>query len=223
MPMMGRNGFTLLELLVALTIFAFLGITAYSGLDTVLNVRTRLADQAEALAAVQRAFDTLQRDLDQALPRPVRDGFGDTQPALSGGVEATGELRFTRGGWPNPADLRRSQVVRIAYGVNADGEWLRNVWRRPDRASNEPDLARRLLAEVDSVDFQFYTDAGRWQEDWPPIGGSPVALPRAVEVTVEHPRWGALRRVFRIGPMRPPGSDPLGQPTRGEPTGGRSR
>ena len=59
------TGFTLIELVVALAIFALLSVMAYSGLRLVLDARERTAQQAERLATLQLAFTVIGRDLEQ--------------------------------------------------------------------------------------------------------------------------------------------------------------
>jgi len=52
---MNARGFTLLELLIALAVFAILSVMAYRGLTAVGEARARVEAQAEALAALQLA------------------------------------------------------------------------------------------------------------------------------------------------------------------------
>ena len=52
----GQRGFTLLELLVSLAIFAILGVAAYAGLDAVLNAKDRIEAKADQLGRLQMLF-----------------------------------------------------------------------------------------------------------------------------------------------------------------------
>ena len=60
-----RNaGFTLLELLVSLAIFALLATMAYSALNTVLNARKEVEQRAARLTELQTAFMVMERDIE---------------------------------------------------------------------------------------------------------------------------------------------------------------
>ncbi|UCE89614.1 MAG: type II secretion system minor pseudopilin GspJ, partial [Pseudomonadota bacterium] len=90
-------GFTLLELLVALAVFAVMSAMAYGGLSSVLNMREQTDAAAQRLASVQRAFLRIERDLEQSVTRGVRDAFGSMQLALEAAEDGdNGRLEFTR-------------------------------------------------------------------------------------------------------------------------------
>jgi len=80
------DGFTLLELLVALSIFGLLAAMSYSGLQAVLQQQSYTEQAAERLGALQKLYLIMQRDIEQIVARPVRDEFGDTQQPVVGGI-----------------------------------------------------------------------------------------------------------------------------------------
>ena len=71
-----QRGFTLLELLVALAIFALVSVMAYGGLASVLDQQFATDEIAGQLARLQKTYLLLQRDFEQLVPRPVRDEYG---------------------------------------------------------------------------------------------------------------------------------------------------
>ncbi|MBE9561308.1 MAG: prepilin-type N-terminal cleavage/methylation domain-containing protein, partial [Proteobacteria bacterium] len=86
-------GFTLLELLVALAIFAVIAAMAYSGLNTILTARLQIEQQAEQLASLQRIFIKLGHDIEQYIQRPIRNQYGDKEPSING---TNRQIEFTR-------------------------------------------------------------------------------------------------------------------------------
>ena len=123
-----ERGFTLLELLIAISIFAVVSAMAYSGLASVLNTRKVVDERAETLLKVQKVFGILQREVSQIANRPIRDAFGDTQPAVkSSTLGAATYLEFTHGGYQNPLLQARSSLRRVAYRLDEES-LVRLTW-----------------------------------------------------------------------------------------------
>jgi general secretion pathway protein J len=195
------RGFTLVELLVALAIFAVLSLLAYGGLASVLDGSELTSARGARLGQLQRTVTHLVDDLTLAGRRPVRDAFGDPLPALVGGAGAAAVLELTRGGWPNPTGQPRSSLQRVAYDL-VDGTLVRRIWPVLDRAPDSTPLEQRLLDGVTAFELRFRADRqARWQAAWPPAAGAPGdgALPLAVELALEVEGFGRITRLVVIG------------------------
>lgn len=201
------RGFTLLELLVALAIFAVLATIAYGALNSVLAARRAVAAKGERLAALQTALMVMERDVEQAVPRPVRDELGDSEPALFGGGTGTVVLGLTRDGWRNPLGVARSNLQRVAYAFH-DGQLVRESWSILDRAPDTAAYSEPLLDKVTAVEVRFLGPDGQWTAYWPPQSatgqitvmpaGAAGPPPRAVEVSLDVEGWGRITRLFRV-------------------------
>lgn len=197
---MRNRGFTLLELLVALAIFAVLATTTYGGLVNILTQRAAVEQQAERLQALQLTYRLLGRELAQLSTRGIRDIHGDPQPALQLGGQQPG-LEFTHGGWLNPAERPRAVLQRVRYVLDQD-RLLRFSWQVLDRAQDSEPVEERLLEEVRELRVRLLDENNEWHEQWPPealLPGQPLpAAPRAAEVTLELDDLGELRWLFRL-------------------------
>ena len=71
------SGFTLLEMLIAIAIFAMLGIAANSVLSTVMKNDEVTKEFATRLKSLQQGFGALERDLGQMVARSPRLFEGD--------------------------------------------------------------------------------------------------------------------------------------------------
>ncbi|MEO7386803.1 MAG: prepilin-type N-terminal cleavage/methylation domain-containing protein, partial [Gammaproteobacteria bacterium] len=67
------GGFTLLELLVAMGIFAIIGAMALGGLNAIVDQSTLAQKQTTRLAELQRAIRLMTNDLGGLQPRMVRN------------------------------------------------------------------------------------------------------------------------------------------------------
>jgi general secretion pathway protein J len=195
-----HSGFTLLELLVAVAILAVIGVSSYRLLAGTISTRDRAMEHDQGLMQLQKAMGTLQRDLEQTVPRPIRDEFGDNQPALYFPKENTVDL--TRTGWRNPLGEARSDMVRVRYAVE-DGHLRRYYWDQLDRMPGAQPHGSELLDKVKDFQLRAMDASGNWSGIWPPVSQTQHAneqapLPAAVEVTFTVAPYGNLRRVFRI-------------------------
>ncbi len=194
-----QPGFTLLELLVAIVVFALIIVPAYGWMSNLLNQVDYSDQRAERMADLQMSYQILQRDLEQMADRGIRNEFGDTVAALTGGG-GFGGVEFTRAGHPNPAGYRRSELLRVAY-VPDDDRLLRRTWRVLDRAQDSLPVEQVLVEELESFNMRFLGPSGDWQERWPPLQQNPAdsaGFPRAVEVRMELKDMGELNWLFRL-------------------------
>jgi general secretion pathway protein J len=196
------RGFTLLEVLVAIAIFAFVGVMALSGYTQLQKQSEYQQSRLERVREVQRAVQTIAQDLTQLEPRAIREPIGDQHvPALLAGESVEYKLEFTRAGWTNTAGLPRPTLQRVAYRLDQDGLW-RDHWRVLDRTQASEPVRVRLLSNVRAVTFRFLSPSREWIDRWPQPGGNPAeqerARPAAVEVTLELEDWGLIKRVIEV-------------------------
>ncbi|HEY0149504.1 MAG TPA: type II secretion system minor pseudopilin GspJ [Allosphingosinicella sp.] len=186
-----ETGFTLVELLVSLTIFGMLsaaGVTLLSfSVRSQEAAETRLAD----LSQLRRASTLLAADLGQAAARMHRDEAGAPLPAFTGGGATIG---FVRRGWENVDAAARPSLQRVEYRVAA-GKLERLSWPMVDGAP--PRAAVTMLDGVRSIAFRYRSATGDWRDRWDPE--KPDELPLAVELVAETERSGVTRQLFLTG------------------------
>ncbi|HLD65025.1 MAG TPA: type II secretion system minor pseudopilin GspJ [Pseudomonas sp.] len=226
----GARGFTLLELLIAISIFALLGLGTYRMLDSVLRTDEATRKQEQSLRELMRALWSLERDLQQVIARPIRDNFADPRGAFLGesqALDGAAAFELTRSGWRNPTGVARSQLQRVRWRLA--GETLERVyWVVLDRAVDSEPRVQKVLSGVESLAVRYLDPEGNWQTDWPPAQNAQDGdddelsrLPQAVELTLEHKRYGKLVRLLRLpdGPAEQvPGQDGVIPPEGGDST-----
>ena len=198
-----QRGLTLLELLVALSIFAAMYVMGHMSLSGALDNRRHLERHADRLEARQRTMTFLTLDIEQIIARPVRDSFGDFQPAVRGRPEA---MEFTRLGWANPFELRhRSRMQRVNWVLEED-RLLRRHWPTVDVDAGVEQQETLMLEGVQAFRLRYLdqTPEGDWEwnEFWPTSDEEQTMvlfqrLPRSIEVEIELEEGRTLHRFFR--------------------------
>ncbi len=155
-------GFSLVEMLVTLAIFAAVGIACYAILTTIIRVRDQTEGRLEAYATLDRALILFSRDLEQGSAQDV--------------VFADDVLAFERPGPDGPRTVR--------YLVTDD-----TLIRQTTDPAGQGRLDQTLLTRVGGFDLRFLDGAGAWADVWPPESGEGDL--RAVELALELQDFGA--------------------------------
>jgi general secretion pathway protein J len=196
-----HRGFTLLELLVAIGIFALISAIAYGSLTRLMADRERLQAEQAFWSRLSLTFARLEEDLSQARERGVRDVIGFLQPAFRGQPTDTRassppSVEFTRGGVLTFSDGARSDLQRVAYRLD-EGTLKRLVWPVLDLGPQTEPVETPLLSDVEEFRVRFYAPAGAWLDVWPTEGISDP-LPRGVEVKITLKGRGEFTRLFLV-------------------------
>jgi general secretion pathway protein J len=203
------HGFTLIEVIVAIALFAVVSTLALSGYNELSRQSRRLEQSMSRVRAVQSTMQRLSQDFMSIEPRPVREPLGDgMQPALRADARTDQLAEFTRSGWSNPAGVARPTLQRVAYSLE-NNKLSRNYWVMLDRTlASEPNAAV-MLDGVRSVKLRFMDNNRNWQEQWPApnsnLGSLPAGSidalaqrPIAVEITLDLEDWGTISRVVEV-------------------------
>ncbi|WP_019866428.1 type II secretion system minor pseudopilin GspJ [Methylovulum miyakonense] len=183
-----HKGFTLLELLIAMAVFAIMSVMAYSGLKILLDARAQTSIKSAQLSELQMALYLLNEDLLHSVTRSVRDDYGTDEMAMHGGMD--GEiLTLTRSVPAWSGYQSGSQLQRISYRLE-QGALYRYVWTTLDRTQQSESRRRKLLA-LENLQLRFFKD--NWTTFW-----SANETPKAMEMTFTVQGLGEIKRLFFI-------------------------
>lgn len=190
-----QRGFTLVEMLIALTIFGMLTAGGVALLSFSVRSQEMAERQLQTLSGIRRAGALMTADLAQAAPRIWRDGEGRAQPAFTGGTGGESRvLVLVRAGWDNPDQLPRPSLQRVEYRLQ-NGRLLRIGYTHVDGGGAAAVTA--LIDDVEQLQLRFRAPDGDWLDSWAPP--DPAALPTAVELNVSSARFGPIRQLFLVG------------------------
>ncbi len=197
-----QHGLTLLEILIAIAVFAIFSAMAYGGLIRLLDSRERIDAERVHWRNLSLAFLRIERDLSLARNREIRDIDGSPRAAFAGqptDPRALGDpnVELTRGGIYVP-NGSTADLQRVGYRFE-DNKLMRVSWPVLDRAPQTKPQSTPLLNDVDEFNARFYQN-GAWIDRWPPLGTQNAPpLPQAVEITLALKGRGKFTRVFLVG------------------------
>tara|TARA_B100001059_G_C17710671_1_gene515277 strand:- start:215 stop:829 length:615 start_codon:yes stop_codon:yes gene_type:complete len=193
-----QRGFTLLEVMVALGILAFVVISTHQILDSTTKAKDASDEKIAELNGLQTTFRLMDQDFSQMTKRAVRNESGDVQEyyLLAGRYVLESQydgIVFVRDGWINPINLLpRSELQAVGYRVMDDN--LERVYRvYVDQLDNMEPRVQQVLENVEELKFEFLDSDNKWQEQW-----EVKALPKAVAVTLQQIEAEPIRRVFLV-------------------------
>lgn len=205
------KGFTLVEVLVTMVIFAIIGIASFQVLNQMVNTEEQSQQIRERLERLQFSQLLMQQDIRQMVAKPTRpSGLEVSHQYVSSDPEYFdsdgGVLAFVRSGFDNPGNLLpRSELKPVVYRL-WNGSLQRVTQTFVNDRSSEP-MVQTLLEGVTELSFRFYRNTGNsnanqgveqgWSDNWQSSGD----IPQAVEVTISSENFGTIRRVFLVAAL----------------------
>jgi general secretion pathway protein J len=197
---MAARGFTLIEVLIAMAMFAMIGLASYSVFSAVTDGERLSREHTGKLNDIQRALLIIERDITQITERKVR--LNGNQPrdefiySNSGSFTSSSQsLGFVRQGWRNPLlVLPRSDLQAIAYQLE-DNNLYRLHFNFVDPIVGAEPKKRLLIAGVNALEFEFFHDK-KWQSRF-----NGTRLPQALAIELDIEGFGLLRRQFLVAGM----------------------
>lgn len=175
-PRAGERGFTLIEMIVSLALFALISVAGIALVQTVMTAQERTGGRIERLADLQRAMFMIKSDLDQ----------------FAGGlILADNQINFDR------HSMTALGNQPVAYRLSA------GMMRRAVGTGLGTNRDQRLLTGVDALSIRAMNAEGQWQDRWPATDAQKDEWPLAVAIEIAlkpGPRQpgGTLRRVVGL-------------------------
>lgn len=170
-----QSGFTLVEMLVALVIFAMLAVAGVGLLRSSVDTQAAVERRLYELGSLGRVHALIASDLGQVVERPTRAG-GGSRPAFIGQSD---RMEFVRGGWANLDGDKRSDLQRVLWRFDKR-LLVRAGFTSIDGA--EDGMGAAIAPGLAAVAFRYRHADGQWAPIFQSAPDQP--LPSAVELTL---------------------------------------
>ncbi|MCH9757238.1 MAG: type II secretion system minor pseudopilin GspJ [Gammaproteobacteria bacterium] len=186
------KGYTLIEVIIALAIFAILGTLSVGLLSRAFDTKARLAAQIEPLSDVQLAVIRITQDASQIVARPVRDHDMKKTPAFT---TTTNGIEFTRGGFIQlDKTISQSTLRRIALSCE-NHQLVRKTWPDLDGFTRDKPQKQILLEHLTHCGFSFTSSRHTWSDEW---RGGDTLLPSSFKLYLNIENLGEIALVFQV-------------------------
>ena len=180
-----RSGFTLVELLVAIAIFAVLSALGWKVFDYLIKIKERNTQHEQRLGQLQEAYQQVLRDTVQIVPITANVA-GQVQPAV---MLQNGQLTFSKTGVTDPLMQGIPPEERVEYIYKADEKKLyRYKYKNLNQTGNDQPETSVLLDSVDQ--FQIMLLNPNEMAQWPEVAFSEndvtqaKILPRGLKINL---------------------------------------
>lgn len=198
-----QQGFTLIEVLIAIALMALVSLLSWKGLEQVSKARDWLGEESADQAVVLRTLGQIERDMNRAyagIPTNVESG----RPNTPGSPNTNNTLL------PPGIDITQSagtMLINLVRATPENGQWQRVIWRqRPDGlwrysgvpASSyplpEPDQGVLIMPDVSNLDVRVWLTGKGWINPLQPA----TARATGLEIAIERQRRDQKERFTRI-------------------------
>lgn len=194
-----QNGFTLIEILIALAVFAILATITSSTLYYAFTTRTRITAQADQLNNLQLALTLFERDITQTVQREVRGNNMHIFPVFVG---EKFYLEFTRGGVINPnTNEKKSNLQRIAF-LCKNKQLIKRKWYSLDTMDRTKFSDQVLLSHLNNCQFAYLNHSlqllSEWRANAKTQDQKEEPLPKAIQFNLSLQNWGKASFLYII-------------------------
>lgn len=205
-----QRAFTLIELVIALTIFAILSLISYRTLGSVFQTREQLNAETTKWRDLALFFARVDNDFGALVPRSIRTANNLNAAPFCLTPYAVGpddaQLAFTRLGFVD-ANGSAAAPQRIGYRNNeAGGKVELLLWAGLDQAPRAASKPYSALSNIRSAKWRVQDRAGNWRDDWPAApdncttfsSTAPFVYPLSLELTVTLASGETVSRLIKL-------------------------
>lgn len=182
-----NKGFTLIEIIVAVVIFAIIATVSYRIISSLVKTKQIVDETQNKWGSLSLINSNLEMSVHRLIPLVVRDSNGAILPSLYGKDKLSStydaQLEMTLSGTIGDEVLGVKPPKRLGYRFFHGSLYL-VTWPVLNRALTTTPEIDLLLDNVSVFDIDYLYQDGKWYPTWPPENGDASALPVAIKLNL---------------------------------------
>lgn len=196
-----KKGFTLVELMIAVIIFAVIATVSYRMITSLVSTNEVAGAAQEKWGNLSLAMSNFGDSWNKAIPLVGRDQDGGILPAIYGKQKLSGmydsQLELTLSGTVGDPVYGTTPPRRIGYRFYRGSLYLVN-WPFLNRVLTTQPEIDLLIDNVTNFQVTFLYPDNQWRNTWPPDGGDPTSFPHAIKITVSLKSGEKIERSWAL-------------------------
>ena len=196
-----QRGFTLIEIMISVIIFAIISVISYRIITSLIRTKEIAGEAQDKWGSLSLINSNMGNAWNRVMPLVVRDVNGSILPALQGKSSLSGnydsQLELTLSGYVGDDVYGTSSPRRIGYRFNQGSLYL-VTWPVLNRALTTVPQINLLIDNVQSFTALYLYPDKQWHDSWPPVGGDPTILPKAVKIQYQLKSGESIERVKEL-------------------------
>ena len=182
------KGFTLIELMVAIMIFAIISVISYRAIASLVTTKEVVTSAEDKWGGIAKTINQISTNYNKAIPLAYRDENGILMPAVMGTNKLNGnfdsQLEFTIAGLIGDEQYGTVSPRRIGFRF-LNGTLYLVTWPFLNRAPNTKPQVEVLLKNIDTFTVNFWYPDRQWRDSWPLDVNDYTNLPPGLEVNIK--------------------------------------
>jgi|TARA_B110000467_G_C18173938_1_gene396763 general secretion pathway protein J len=196
---MKSQGFTLIEVLVSISLVALIGVMSIGGLNTTINSNDKTLERSSLIKSIIQADSIIKRDLLHAINRLSVNENGDRQLHSFTGVNKNGDgvIISLNLHIPFYGLSEKGAIRRVDYFLE-DQKLKRIEYDFSDITLSTKSTTSEILSNVSNIQIKFQLNnelVDNWPiTDWTSNNG----LPKVLELSIDIKNLGLIKRRYML-------------------------
>lgn len=194
-----NSGFTLVELLVAVAIFAIISVIAYETIASLANTKQIITKNQQKWTGLVNAIDDISLFWHDSIPLMIRNNDGNLEAALVGQQilqnKTDGQLELTVAGYVGNIISGSVPPKRVGFRYQNHKLYL-IIWPVLNRAMTTRPEVEMLLDNVDDFKIQYLYSDRQWHDTWPDNSSDFANMPFGLKVYLKLASGEEVTRIL---------------------------